>query len=223
MKYYTADLYRFLRQLSRQNNRQCFAEHREEYDRLRQLWYADLDRMIAAMSVWCPQIAGQTGKSASYRIYRDTRFSPDKTPFKTYFSAAVGPYDKKSEHAGYYIQLGLDADDSGLYGGIWCPSSPILAKLRHAIVDNIEEFTEITANPELNKYFSDWTGERLKTIPKGWERNHPYADLLRLKEYGRYHACDEQFFADSDWPLRAASLFHILSPLVDFLNYSIDE
>ena len=63
----------------------------------------------------------------------------------------------------------------------------------------------------------------LKTIPKGYDRNHPQAHLLRLKDYGKFHPCNEAFFSDPSWPEHASELFSILKPLVDFLNYSVEE
>ncbi len=216
-------IFDFFAELADNNNRPWFADHKAEFDTLRALWLADLGRLIDAMTSWLPGLEGQTAASCAFRIYRDTRFSPDKTPLKTYFSAAISPFGRKTRYAGYYIQLGLDDASTGLYGGVWCPEAPVLAKLRHAIVDNIEEFTEIITAPALERYYPGWVGDRLKTIPKGWERNHPQAELLRLKEYGKFHHCSREFFADPQWPLKASELFRELQPLVDFLNYSIDE
>lgn len=220
---YIPQLYNYFQKLSENNNREWFNANRAEYEHLRELWLNDIDRLIASMQQWWPALAGQTAKASAYRIYRDTRFSPDKTPLKTYFSAAISPFGRKTHYAGFYIQLGLDEASTGLYGGVWCPEAPLLAKLRHAIVDNIEEFTEITTAPAVERDFPGWVGDRLKTIPKGWERNHPQAELLRLKEYGKFHNCPRSFFANPDWPLKASGLFHELLPLIDFLNYSIDE
>lgn len=222
--HYMGNLYRFLEELSHNNNRPWFADHKAEYEELREQWLADLDRMLAAMTAWEPALAGQTGKSCAYRFYRDTRFSSDKSPFKLFFSAAISPWGRKTYRAGYYIQTGVrNIGDNGLYAGIWCPEAPLLKKLRHAIVDNIEEFEEIITAPGLVKSFPEWVGDTLKTIPKGWDRNHPCADLLRRKDYGRFHQCTREFFMDKDWPLKAAELFHDIKPMVDFLNYSIDE
>lgn len=222
--YYIADLLDFLKELSANNNRQWFAENRDRYDHLRALWLNDLDRLIAHMSEWEPRLIGQTGKSSVYRIYRDTRFSPDKRPLKDYFSAAFSPWGRKTSRASYYIELGIsDAHQSGFYGGLYCPDTPLLNKMRHAIVDNIEEFSEIINNPDLNREFPGWVGNILKTVPKGWERNHPLAPLLRLKDYGKFHPCSNDFFLKDDWPERASELMRLLKPLVDFLNYTIDE
>jgi len=113
--------------------------------------------------------------------------------------------------------------DSGIYGGCWCPSSPVLRKLRHAIVDNIEEFLEIVDNTELQREFPGWCSSMLKTIPKGWDRNHPQAFYLRMTNYGKFRELPADFFFSPDWPLHTSALMKTLKPLVDFINYSIDE
>lgn len=213
----------FLRRLSTNNNRPWFQEHKAEYDIMRAKWLADLDRLIAAMAQWQPDLAGQSGKTAAYRIYRDTRFSTDKTPYKTYLSALISPFGRKTTYASYYIQVGLDADNTGLFGGLWCPEPPILRKLRNAIVDNIEEFDQIITNPDLETYFPGWCGNKLKTIPKGWDRNHPQAELLRLKDIGKQCLLPLSFFENPNWTDEAAGIFKLLKPLIDFINYSIDE
>jgi len=223
MENYVPRLYDFLRRLRDNNNRPWFQEHKSEYQELREAWLEDVDRMIAAMAVWEPDVAGQFAKDCAYRIYRDTRFSPDKTPYKIYFSAAVSPYGKNAMRAGYYLEIGLRPGGSGLYGGLYCPDTKMLKKIRNAIVDNIEEFEEIVNEPRMQRVFPGWIGEKLKTIPKGWPKDHPQAPLLRLKDYGKMHFCEESFFADTLWPEKAAEIFALLKPFNDFLNYSIDE
>lgn len=218
------ELFNFLEELSRNNNREWFKARKGQWDELRARWLADLDRMIAAMAVWDPSLATMSGKEAAYRIYRDTRFSPDKTPYKTYVSAAVSAYGRKTTMAGYYIQAGVrHPAENGLYGGLWCPEPAVLKKLRHAIVDNDDEWRAIVDEPQLAGLYPGWVGERLKTIPKGWDRNHPMAEVLRLKDYGKFHRLDRAFFEDECWPERAAELMRPLKPLIDFLNYSINE
>ncbi len=219
---YIPSLFRFLREIDANNNRPWFHANKERYNELRALWLADLDRLIRFMAEWAPELAGQTAASSAFRIYRDTRFSLDKSPLKTYFSAAISPYGRKTTRACYYLHIGLD-NQSGLYGGIWCPDSAMLRKLRHAIVDNIEEFSDIISDPQFAATFPEWYGERLKTIPKGWDRNHPQADLLRLKEYGRFCQCPEAFFTEGDWVEKTADRFRLLRPLIRFLDYSINE
>ena len=214
-------LFDFLTRLSENNNRPWFQAHKAEFDALRSEWCADIDRLIAACSEWEPRYAWFTGKECTFRIYRDTRFSADKTPYKTYFSAALSPRGKNSDMAGFYVSAGLT--DCGIYGGIWAPDSVALRKMRRAIVDNIEEFEEITSGPEIESLYPEWVGETLKTVPKGWPKNHPQAHLLRLLHYGREKVVDRTFFSLPDWPERAADMMRPLKPLIDFINYTLFE
>lgn len=221
---YIHRLYQFLDELAANNNRQFFEANRERYQELRSLWMEDIDRMIQAMALWNPDLASQTAKSSVYRIYRDTRFSRDKTPYKTHFAASVSPYGRKAFRAGYYIETGIEITyGQGLYGGIWALQPEILRKLRHAIVDNIEEWESIVLNPDLLREFPDWCSTTLKTIPKGWDRNHPQAFYLRMTNFGKFRPLSRDFFCQTDWPEKAAELMHLLKPMIDFINYSIDE
>lgn len=221
---YALELYDFLDELKANNNRQWFEEHRATYERLREQWLDDLDRLIGLMSRWDPELASQTGRGSAYRIYRDTRFSKDKTPYKTYFSAAICRGGRKSPYAGYYIELGdANIHYQGLYGGIWCPQPATLRKLRHAIVDNIEEWEAIVNSPDMLGQWPGWCSSTLKTIPKGWDRNHPQAEYLRMTNYGKFINCQRSFFLDPQWPEHAAERFRTLSPMINFINYSIDE
>lgn len=214
----------FLNKLAANNNRPWFQAHKPEFDALRAQWLDDLGRIITAMAEWEPRIGHLTPQQATYRIYRDTRFSPDKTPYKVYFSASFNPNGDKSHSPGYYLQMDIRPGESGLYGGIWCPPSPVLNKLRRAITDNAEEWNEIASEPLLEKLYPGWVASSsLKTVPKGWDKNHPMAHILRLKDYGKFHPVDAAFFSDPSWPERTAELFRPLKPLIDFLSYSINE
>lgn len=229
-KSYIPELYSFLEELGRRQDREWFRANRQRYDDLRALWLADIDCLIALIGEWWPEVKGMTAKGAAYRIYRDTRFSPDKSPFKSYFSAGFSRYGRSASAAhlpGLYLQMGpgrfAESVDSGLYGGVWQPSSADLKKLRRAIVDNIEEFEEIISAPELERLYPGWYGDRLKTIPKGYDRDHPQAELLRLKEYGRFLPADMAYFNDPRWPEKVADDFRPLLPLLNFFTYSLEE
>lgn len=222
--YYVRQLYDFFDALAANNNREWFEARRQEYLRLRELWLADIDRMISLMAEWDPALASQAARSSAYRIYRDIRFSTDKTPYKTHFSAGISPWGKSTCRAGFYIETGIARTyDQGLYGGIWQLDSPTLRKLRHAIVDNIEEWESIVNAPDMLRVFPGWCSSTLKTIPKGWERDHPQAFYLRMTNYGKFLPCTREYFLDPSWPERSAESFRILKPFLDFLNYSIDE
>ena len=222
-EYYTHELFRFLEELERNNNREWFTANKERYMKLRGQWMADLERMHHAMALWEPRLSAFPTSAFAYRIYRDVRFSADKTPYKTYFSAIFGPKGKQPHRGSYYLHMSPHRHESGLFGGVWMPEAPVLKKLRHAIVDNIEEFEDIMNAPQMRRYFATWDSNMLKTAPKGWPKDHPQIELLKMRDYGKVHYLEPDFFFDAAWPEKAAEMFSCLKPFVDFLNYSIDE
>lgn len=215
------DLFNFLERLALNNNREWFNAHKPEYEQLRAEWIADIQKILDALAMHDPSLAHVQAKDCLYRIYRDTRFSADKTPYKTHFSALLSPTGRHSDRACYYVHAGVD--ECAIYSGLWCPDAKTLKKLRKAIVDNIEEFRGIVETPEIEKYFPGWWGRQLKTAPKGYDRDHPDIDLLRLTEYGKCCSLDRNFFDRPDWHTEIARRLELLKPMNDFLNYSIDE
>lgn len=118
------ELYDFLHRLSENNNREWFAANRAEYDRLRAQWIVDVQKLINELAVYEPSLRHVEAKQCLYRIYRDTRFSLDKTPFKTYFSALISPMGRHYDKACYYFHVGVD--ETALYGGLWSPEPAVL-------------------------------------------------------------------------------------------------
>lgn len=219
-----ADLYRFLDRLKHNNTREWFNAHRDEYDDLRRRFLEDLDRMLALMATWDTTFAGMKASEGVWRINRDTRFSLDKSPYKTHFSAGYSRGGRKSIYAGYFLDLGYPRDyETGLYVGKWMYPTPVMTKLRKAIVDNIEEFEEIIHDPALLANFPSWCSDSLKKAPKGWDPAHPNIDLLRLVTLARHSEKGFDYYNDPAWPEKTAEIFHTASPLINFINYSIDE
>ncbi len=214
-------MFAFLDALAANNNRNWFMANRAVYEELRAQWLERLQEFINHMAATEPSLRNVAAADCAYRIYRDTRFSNDKTPYKTYFSALISPTGRHCERACWYLHVG--AEICAVYGGLWMPQSTVLRKIRKAIVDNIDEFRAITEAPEIAREFPGWYGKMLKTAPKGYSRNHPDIDLLRLTEYGKQHILSRDFFRCNDWPEQAAGLAMLLKPMIDFLNYSIDE
>lgn len=214
-------LYSFLDQLKENNNKEWFNAHKAEYEDLRKGFISDLQDIINMMGVECPQLRHLQARECMYRIYRDTRFSNNKTPLKTHFSALISPWGRHAERAAWYIQIG--ADENCLADGIWCPESALLRKLRKAVIDNVDEFRSIIDNPVFSATFPLWTGPQLKTAPKGYDRNHPDIDLLRLTGYCREVDPPRSFFEQADWKEETARRLLLLAPMIDFINYSIDE
>lgn len=214
-------VYDFLEKLAANNNREWFAEHRAEYDAVRAYWLEQVQILINELAKHDPALRSVSAADCVYRIYRDIRFSNNKLPFKTYFSALISPVGRHTDRACHYIHIGVE--ESALYSGLWNPEPKILKKVRKAIVDNVEEFRSITETPGIQKHFPGWWGRQLKTVPKGYNRDHPDADLLRLTEYGKCCELKRTFFNRKNWQKEAAQLLSLLQPMDNFLNYSIDE
>lgn len=224
------DFYDFLGRLADNNDRPWFKAHKAEFDSLRSQWIDEFGRLLTICGQWAPEYRWLDPADCVYRIYRDTRFSPDKTPYKTYFSAAITKGGRKSPLAGYYLQTGVAKPGewsgfNGFYGGLWMPDAPTLRKIRLAIVDNSEEFEEILNEPELKRLYPQWSdlNRALKTAPKGWPKDHPQIEYLRLLDFGREHLVDRKFFLDKHWPEHASDIMRPLKPLIDFLNFTIEE
>ena len=111
-----AKIYDFLGRLAENNNRDWFAAHRDEYDEVNALWLADVQRLIDRMSLWDKSLTGLKARDSVYRIYRDTRFSPDKSPYKRHFGALIGQGGRKCALSCCYVHI--QPGNSGLHGGI---------------------------------------------------------------------------------------------------------
>lgn len=218
------EMFEFFARLNANNNRPWFLEHKGEYDALRAEWIQGLGRVIADLSEDWPEIKYLDPARATYRVYRDVRFSQDKTPYKTYLSSSITPPALPKGHTGIYLQAGHSKADTGIYGGIWCPETEQLKKLRKAIVDNADEWLEIVNDPALTAvYGTGWVGDALKTAPKGYDRDHPMIEYLRLKDIGKFAQLPRRTFADPRWPERVADLMRPLIPLNRFIIYSLYE
>lgn len=206
----------FLRQLASNNDRTWFKSHKDTYDALRGPWEQDMGRLIELVSVFDPQARGLTIRDCVYRIYRDIRFSRDKSPYKTYFSGVIGKGGRHTVQSCYYVHFGVN--EMMLCGGIWWPERHILDKLRGLIDAEQEEFLDIVGNPEITSRFQ-WMSQSLKTIPKGYPKDHPMAQYLKMKEYLLVKRVDEDYFDCDDWVERVAADLQPLKPMHDFFNY----
>ena len=218
------DLFEFFDRLAVNTNRPWFMEHKAEYDDLRARWIQGVGGVIAALSDEWPEVRWLDPARATYRIYRDVRFSGDKTPYKTHLSSSIAPPAILKSHIGLYLEAGHVKDNTGIYGGMWCPDAAALRKIRTAIVDNSEEWLEIVNSPEMLRiYGKKWYGDALKTAPKGYDRDHELIEYLRLKDIGKFTCLNRGLFNDPSWPDRIADLSRPLIPLVKFLAYTVYE
>jgi len=213
------EIVQFLSELQQHNDRAWFKARKERFDALRQPWEQDIERLIALVSEFDPGTRGLDVKGAVYRIYRDIRFSPDKRPYKDWFGAVIGRGGRHTRQSCNYVHF--QPGNLMLCGGIWWPEKPILDRLRSLIDAESEEFLEIINNPEITSRYH-WECDALKTVPKGYDRNHPMAEYLRMKEYIMVKKVDLDYFDCDDWVARMADDLRPLQPLHDFLNYAVE-
>ncbi len=209
----------FLRELAINNDRPWFKEHKPQFDDLRGAWEQDMERLIGLVAEYFPEVRGLAVRDCVYRIYRDIRFSHDKRPYKNYFSGVIGKGGRHTVRSSYYVHIGVE--EMMLCGGIWWPEKPILEQLRGLIDAEPEEFLAIVNHPDITSRYQ-WMSQSLKTMPKGFPKDHPLAQYIKMKEYLLAMHVGEDYFDCDDWVERVASDLQPLKPLHDFLNYVFD-
>ena len=213
----------FLSELKVNNNREWFAENKARYDQARTEFEKMCKELITELSTFDEDLKHVEVKECVFRIYRDTRFSNDKTPYKTHFGIYVASSGgRKSQRAGYYLHI--DPAGSFISTGVWCPDSTMLKALRQSVYDNIEELNEIRSNPEFSQYFTRFFEEdKLKTVPRGFPKDFPEAELLKLKHYLVDYQLDETILHASDFVAQVGAIAKCAYPFNRFLNYTVDE
>lgn len=226
----------YLAEIAANNNRDWFQTHKKEYLWCREEFEEGVTEAIATIAEFDPTIAHVTAKDACFRFNRDTRFSPDKSPYKRHFGAYISAKGRKSLHAGYYIHLqpGHCLLSAGAY---WLPT-PILTSCRNEIMGHIDTWRECVENGKFVNYFGYanegvWNDEQasqkgfgiscLKTCPKGFPSDYEFIEYLRMKDYACWHRVDDDFFAGNDWLLPMAELFKVALPMMQFTNNVIDD
>lgn len=215
-------LLQFLSDLSDNNNKEWFAENKGRYLDVLQQWNRFCEDLIHEMGQWDEELAKLTVKDCTWRIYRDTRFSKNKLPYKTHFGVFLAPGGKKSMHAGYYFQIGYDTwGNHMLAAGNYCYDPKALRILREDISDNWEEFRDEVvgvADPCFGKMMDD----ALKRVPAPYAADAPYADYMRMKSFGLVTEVDEDFILAPHLVQRVAALFKTTKPMVDYVNRAVD-
>lgn len=214
-------IFRFLDNIAANNNREWFQAHRDIYEEARKEFDKLLSEVIARISLFDEEIRGIEPKDCTYRIYRDTRFSADKTPYKTHLGGYINAKGKKSNHCGYYIHI--ERGNCMLAGGSICPSSKLLKALREAIYDNIDEYISIVEDPEFKKYFPVIGDDFLKTAPKGFPKDFKYIDYLKPKEFTCAYKISDSFWSQPDALDKVEAAFRQMKRFADFTNFTIDE
>lgn len=214
-------VYKFLRDVAAHNDRVWFAAHRDEYDRARLIFETMAEQLIGGLAVIDPTVGHLSVKDCTYRFYRDTRFSEDKSPYKRHFGLYVAAHGKKAFHGGYYLHI--EPASCMIAGGAYCLPSNILRTVRQSVVDEIEEFRSIVEAPEFRRLFPTLGMDRVKTVPKGFPRDFPFPEYIRPKDYSVATQIPDDFLRQPDWLQQTLHVFEVMKPFLDFINYTIDD
>ena len=206
----------FLSGLEKNNNKAWFDKNRPSYERAKTLFEGFVDQLIRSYGT-VEDLGGVTAQDCVMRIYRDIRFSKDKSPYKTNMGASIGPGGKKSSRLSYYLHI-EPHDHSMIAGGFHSPESAQLSKFREAVDRDAGPFKSVVGAKAFRQYFGTVEGEKLKTAPKGYERDHPELELLRLKEVVAVHHLTDDMVLSAKFDSHVIDTFKAMKPFLDYLN-----
>lgn len=220
------EILRFLQELQQNNNREWFHANKQWYQEIQKKWNLFCEELICEVGSFDEDIAKLTLQDCTYRIYRDTRFSNDKTPYKTHFGVFLAPGGKKSMHAGYYFHVSTGEDNTYphahmLAAGNYCYDNRTVKILREDISDGWDEFSKEVLAVADSRFQVDMDGA-LKKVPKEFPADAPYADWMRLKSYSLFTHVDTDFILQPNLAKKVAEVFKTAKPFNDYINRAVD-
>lgn len=211
MQQIPASALEFLKQLKKNNNREWFDERKsrfKEEEQQMKLFYKTVESLLLQHD--------SIIKTKAYRIYRDVRFSKDKTPYKKHFAASFTR--KKPElRGGYYLHI-QPGNKSFLGVGFWNPEKDDLHRIRKEIEIDATEMRAILSGKKLQKHWGEIEGKRLKTSPRGFDKNHPDIDLINLKQYIFTHTFTDKEVLTPDFAEMVNQHFKAIRPFFDYMS-----
>lgn len=210
----TPSSFEFLADLKKNNNREWFAVHKETFQKEQQQVEILAEALLQALNTH-DVIETASGKKSLHRIYRDTRFSPDKTPYKTNWS---GGFKRAGKHRRGGLYFHLEPGNSFVGGGFWAPSPADLKLIREDIAFDAVPLRTILDSESFISTFGTLEGEQVKTAPKGYPADHEAIDLLRYKQFlVRRRFSDEEVFSDGFVDLMNDG-FKNMRPFLDYMS-----
>ncbi|HEY0040924.1 MAG TPA: DUF2461 domain-containing protein [Flavisolibacter sp.] len=215
---------KFLTQLKKNNNKPWFDANRAQYEAARIDFSNFIQLVIEAVQKTDTTVTGLMSKDCMFRINRDIRFSNDKTPYKAHFGASIKRGGRKSAFAGYYFHL--EPGNSFIGGGMWMPEAPALKNMRQEVDYNWEEFQGLLQEKNFKKVYGDvykGTDVSLATMPKGYDKENPAAEYLRLKSFIAEAKVDDQELTKATLHKKTVAAFEALQPMLNFINRTIES
>ena len=209
----------FLTDIHDNNNREWFEQNKERYRRVLAHHNANVERLIALVAEFDSSVEGWRIADCTYRIYRDTRFSKDKSPYKTWFGVYVCPRGKKSGFSGYYMHVEPDQNHYMLCTGAYCPTAGEIKSVREEVMTEGDAFVETIE--AATGFEVDWSSA-LKRMPQGWSAEDEHSEFYRLRNFILVKLVDKEYFLRPDAIQQAAKDMRCTRPFNDTLNRAIE-
>lgn len=218
----TKTIYQFLNDLAVNNDREWFKANRDSYLLMNRNVDELAELLISLVAEADPSASGLTARDVTYRIYRDTRFSNDKTPYKDHVGIFINPpRGKKSLRYGYYFHL--QPGESLIAAGNMPGPTALSNAIRKEIFNNVEEYLGIINDPEFKRWFPTVGGDPLVKAPAGFPKDWEHIDLLKPRYFGTEMHVPDSFFKDTKTLAeRLRPVIRQMKRLNDFVNYSVD-
>jgi uncharacterized protein (TIGR02453 family) len=212
-------IYEFLTLLEINNNREWFKENRQIYDLALQSFLDLVSGVLHEIAVFDLSINSLKQQDYIFRIYRDTRFSSNKAPYKNHFGAFIAPGGRSSGMAGYYLHI--ENEKTMVAGGVYMPPGNILKAIRTEILFNHEKFSDIINDEKFVNTFGQLDDYRLSRPPKDFPANHVAIELVKYKSYICSKFFENKDVLKPDFLSKTVSAFKDMYELNLFLNDSI--
>jgi len=210
----------FLQKLSKHNDRAWFEKNKDTYLQSKEYFELFVTKYLEELVNFNPEFAALNAKKLVFRIYRDVRFSKDKSPYKKNMSAGFSPNGKLVQEPGYYLHI--EPGKSFIAGGIYMPDAPLLVKIRQEIDYNGEKLEKTLADKKFKKWYGALeTEDRLKTTPKGYAIDNPRIELLKNKSFIVSHEFTDAQVKDKKFMRQLVEAAKVMKPLNAFLKEAI--
>ncbi len=215
------EIYDFLNNLKANNNKEWFDKNKNTYLKAKKHFTYIIEVLINEVRSFDPEMPRIEAKDCIFRIYRDVRFSNDKTPYKTFSGGYIAKGGRKGIYPGYYLHI--QPGECFLSGGIYMPQPEILKAIRNEIYYHADEYLALINAPEFRSTFHLFDEDKLKTNPKGFPKDFEHIDLLRYKSYAPcLNFTDEQLLSSNILDF-AIEKFKMIYPYNRFLNEAISN
>lgn len=214
---------KFFTELSENNDREWFLSHKAEYDKIVGKAQELVAQWIAGLGELDTFIAENDPRKSVFRIYKDVRFSKDKTPYKTHIGMAIGRGGRTAKWAGWYLHI-EPGNKSFMAAGKWAPEAGELKTIRQEIDYNLEEFLSVTQNEEMKATFGELDREyALKKAPKDYDPEHPAIETLKLKSFTFSKMYTDEEVLDENFSGQVIDDSKLLYPFIQFLNRALED